>query len=123
MNDIQLTTNFKLSEFCNLHDDLSSEILGNITKLAKRLQELRDKLDKPIKITSGYRSPDHNQSVGGAKQSYHMKGMAVDCVVQDMEPKDVYKHLTDWQGGIGLYIAHLHLDIRPYRAAWKSNLP
>lgn len=123
MNDIQLTRNFKLSEFIDLKHPPSNEILGNITKLAKRLQQLRDKLGKAIKITSGYRDPEHNKNVGGAPQSYHMKGMAVDCVVQDMEPKDVYKHLTDWQGGIGLYVAHLHLDIRPYRATWKSNLP
>ena len=123
MIDIQLTPNFKLSEFCSLDQHITNEILGNIIKLAKRLQEFRDKIGKPIKITSGYRSPEHNKIIGGASNSYHMKGMAIDCVIDGMTPEQAYKQLTDWQGGIGLYIAHLHLDIRPYRAVWKSNKP
>jgi len=32
----------------------------------------------PIKVSSGYRSPAINATIGGAKASYHMRCMAVD---------------------------------------------
>lgn len=35
------------------------------------LDELRTKAGVPITITSSYRSPEHNRSVGGAKDSAH----------------------------------------------------
>jgi hypothetical protein len=34
--------------------------------------------DKPILISSGYRSPQVNAAVGGSVNSQHMSGMAVD---------------------------------------------
>ena len=48
------------------------------------LQPLRDKLGKPIIITSGYRCPRLNQAVGGVKNSQHLEGKAVDIVVNGM---------------------------------------
>ena len=36
------------------------------------LQALRTRLGKPLIIRSGYRSPEHNRAVGGAKASKHM---------------------------------------------------
>ena len=51
------------------------------------LQPLRDKLGKPIKVTSGYRCPKVNSLVGGAATSQHIKGQAADIVVQDMSIK------------------------------------
>lgn len=39
-----------------------------------------------IQITSGYRSPELNQMIGGAKGSYHTKGMAVDFVIHGVTP-------------------------------------
>lgn len=42
------------------------------------LQPIRQFLDEPITITSGYRSSRLNKAVGGAINSDHMKGMAAD---------------------------------------------
>ena len=42
------------------------------------LQKLRDDVDFPIKISSGYRCPAWNKSVGGHPNSSHMEGLAID---------------------------------------------
>ena len=36
-----------------------------------KLQALRNRLGKPLVLTSAYRSPEHNRAVGGAKASKH----------------------------------------------------
>ena len=50
------------------------------------LQPLRDKLGKPMTITSGYRNSEVNALVNGAKNSQHMKGQAVDFTVSGYTP-------------------------------------
>jgi uncharacterized protein YcbK (DUF882 family) len=47
-----------------------------------KLVKLRDLLGKPMKITSGYRSKETNDAVGGAENSPHMYGKAVDVYIQ-----------------------------------------
>ena len=47
-------------------------------KLLIMLDMVRDKFDKPIHITSGYRTVEHNARVGGTENSSHLKGLAVD---------------------------------------------
>lgn len=51
------------------------------------LQDLRNRLGKPIILNSAYRSPEHNKRVGGAKGSYHMKAMAFDCRQDNQDPQ------------------------------------
>ncbi|OAV67797.1 Zinc D-Ala-D-Ala carboxypeptidase precursor [Bacteroidales bacterium Barb6] len=43
------------------------------------LQPLRNAAGCPVTVTSGYRSPQLNKIVNGAKNSQHMKGQAADC--------------------------------------------
>lgn len=47
-------------------------------KLLIMLDMVRDKFDKPLHITSGYRTVEHNARVGGTENSSHLKGLAVD---------------------------------------------
>lgn len=56
------------------------------------LQPLRERLKKPVIITSGYRSHVVNKIVGGAQNSQHTKGQAVDIVVNGLTPAQ----LTDF---------------------------
>src|SRR5690606_18323309 len=51
-----------------------------------KLQALRDRLGKPLIINSGYRSPEHNRAVGGAKGSNHMEGIAFDVSMSNHDP-------------------------------------
>lgn len=53
------------------------------------LQPLREKLGKPIIITSGFRSGKVNELVGGVDNSQHLYGQAVDFVVNGMTPEQV----------------------------------
>lgn len=50
------------------------------------LQPIRDKIKKPMVITSGYRCPEVNKIVGGATNSQHLRGQAVDFKVNGMTP-------------------------------------
>jgi uncharacterized protein YcbK (DUF882 family) len=47
-------------------------------KLLVMLDMVRDKFDKPMYITSGYRTEKHNTKVGGTPNSSHLRGLAVD---------------------------------------------
>ena len=53
------------------------------------LQPIRDKLNKPMIITSGYRCPKLNTALGGSITSHHVKGMACDFVVNGLVVKAV----------------------------------
>lgn len=117
----QLTPNFKLGEFLHGASIPSSDILENLKQLANRLQVIRDLLNKPIIINSGYRSAQHNMEVGGASNSYHLRGMAADIVVPGMTAPQVQAFLKNWSGGLGAYQYFTHVDIRPTRARWKQS--
>ena len=42
------------------------------------ITELRKFIDKPIKVSSFYRCPEHNQQIGGTKNSAHLYGKGID---------------------------------------------
>jgi hypothetical protein len=57
----------------------SAEVLANMKLVAEKCFEpLREWYGKPITINSFYRSPALNKAVKGAKNSDHVKGMAID---------------------------------------------
>ena len=57
------------------------------------LQPLRDKLGKPMIITSGYRNSQVNKLVGGANNSGHLYGQAADFIVKGMTPAQVVEFI------------------------------
>lgn len=122
----KLTNSFSLEEFkCKDGGEIPNNILPNISILAHNLQALRDYVNKPISITSGYRSPKYNAKIGGAKDSQHCYGTAADIKVQGMTPKEValvieklIKEKKMIQGGIGIYPSWVHYDHRGVKARW-----
>ena len=82
-----LSKNFTLQEFTKsvtaIRNDIdnspNAEHIRNIQLLVKFvLQPLREGLNKPIRITSGYRSESLNKLIKGSKRSQHCKGQAAD---------------------------------------------
>lgn len=84
---MKITQNFTLEELC--HSDTAITLgldntpkkyqIEGLERLCKTiLQPLRDVVGSPIKVLSGYRSPNVNKAVGGAATSYHLQGLAVD---------------------------------------------
>lgn len=122
--DFHITPNFRFSEFLVPGHRLPDQIhVSNIFTLCHRLQVIRDVLNVPISITSGYRTPEHNASpaVGGSKHSYHVQGMAADIKLGGMAPSDFRSWARNWSGGMGAYSTFTHLDTRPYKARWNGG--
>jgi uncharacterized protein YcbK (DUF882 family) len=123
---MKITNNFSLQEFdSKCGREMPSQVVTNIIELAKNLQVLRDEVKKSIQITSGYRSPEHNAKVKGAKNSQHITGMAADIKVSGMTPKQVAEVIERLiaekkmkEGGIGIYKTWLHYDHRNTKARW-----
>lgn len=120
---MKLTKNFSLKEF----GDVPDEYIPNIQELANNLQVVRDFFDAPIKVTSGYRSPEHNKSTGGAKNSQHLLGKAADFKVKGIPPEVVTATIAALirigaikEGGIGLYKTWTHYDTRGTKARWRK---
>lgn len=115
LNDFPLTENFNLREFqCSCCGQVKIH-----PKLVEMLQVLREKVGRPVIITSGYRCPSRNMAVGGALQSYHMRGMAADIKVPGVSISRLAQ-LAESLGfnGIGLYPGFVHVDIRNGKARW-----
>lgn len=58
-----------------------------------------------INIVSGYRSPETNQQLeGAAKNSQHMRGMALDVSIPGLDHEKVAKDMATFvYGGVGMY--------------------
>lgn len=96
---MQISKNFNLWEFeksetavkYGIDNRVNSDIvLNNLTLLVWNvLQPLRDAVNKPIHIGSGYRCPKVNALVGGVPTSQHMKGQACDIKITGMTPYEI----------------------------------
>lgn len=72
--------------------DEKAAIVRNINLLVDNvLDPVRDMVNTPIIITSGYRSPQVNRLVGGVDNSQHMSGCAADFHVQGYNHSMMYE--------------------------------
>ena len=65
----------------------NAEVVALCALVFNVLQPLRDAMQEPIKIGSGYRCPALNKAVGGVWNSQHMKGEAVDLCIDGDKKK------------------------------------
>lgn len=81
-----LSAHFSLEELTatqqrGLSNDPPAPVLKRLAATAATMETVRTLLgDRPILVTSGYRSPEVNRAVGGSTTSAHMRGEAVDFI-------------------------------------------
>ena len=87
---MQLSKHFKLEEFeksqtaqrLGIKNKAGSGEIKNLTDVCYGvLEKVRVKYDKPVIVTSGYRSPELCEAIGSKATSQHTKGEAVDFEV------------------------------------------
>lgn len=88
---------------------IDPKLVNSINNLIIHLDQYRDYFT----ITSGYRTPKHNKKVGGVKNSFHMRGIAIDCYAKPLS----HEHIAERALKCGfttaiVYKSHVHLDIR-----------
>lgn len=108
-------------------------------ELAYMFESIRAIHGAPIGILSAYRTPAHNKSIGGARDSQHVHGRALDMTpprgvsiakftadvraLADQMWRDPL--LPDIIGGLGAYLTRgfLHADVRPGSrlVVWKGT--
>lgn len=97
--DTLLSPHFSLLELTSsptatrrgIDNTASPEIIQNLKLLCENILEpLRARLNEPIRITSGYRCEKLNKVIGGAKNSQHVLGQAVDFTVDSMSVEDLF---------------------------------
>lgn len=67
--------------------------LWELMVLARRCFEPFRSLVGPLRVTSGYRSPEVNAAVGGAQNSQHARGQAVDVAPLRMDARHAFEAL------------------------------
>jgi lysozyme len=106
-----------------LNTDPPVALWPNMERTAKVLQEARNRLKSPIRLTSIFRSPAYNKRIGGVSNSTHCVFNATDLVCA--QPASLYLVLLDlrregaFKGGLGLYRSFVHLDSRGHNATWR----
>ena len=88
---MQLSEHFTLEELTfsemairhGFNNTPSPEVLANLKVLASHLEDVRNVLGNPVRISSGYRSPVVNSLVGSKPSSAHVKGLAADFTCPD----------------------------------------
>jgi len=113
MTGHSLTRDFHSSEFlcshCGRH--------GVRLYFAEYLQGLRDHLNQPIRITSGYRCEHHPIEARKSKPGRHTEGIAADISGPPLiQIWRALLHFDRFTGiGVALHQNYIHLDMRPLR--------
>ena len=113
---------FKPEEFDSPDRSGSGIMMSHL--LIKLLEELRVKLNEPIKINSGYRTKEHNEKLKGAvENSAHTRGLAVDITCPDSSYRYVLVKAAIEIGflriGVGRDFLHLDMDEeKPQAVVW-----
>ncbi len=89
--------------------------------LAREFENIRAIVGAPIKIGSAFRTEAHNRSVGGARNSQHVQGRALDLyppkgwTIEKFHGviREYALNTKSMIFGLGRYPSFVHIDIRP----------
>ena len=129
---MQLSTNLSLAEVTKSATAIKRGIvneptithLENLRAIAEKIfQPLREEFMCPIAVTSGYRSRELNDAIGGSSRSQHCYGEALDLdadVYGVITNKDIFHYIQDnlnfdqliWEFGTDEEPAWVHVSYR-----------
>lgn len=83
-------------------------------------EKLREVIGRPLYLSSFFRCKEHNRIIGGAKNSQHLLGLAIDTPA-DQQAASVMAHVAKALGarGVKIYaLSHVHIDLRKSPRSW-----
>jgi zinc D-Ala-D-Ala carboxypeptidase len=101
---MRLTPNFSLEQLIRsetaererIDNTPAAEIVDNLRRLAQGLEQVQTLTGFPLEIASGYRCPELNARIGGARTSQHTRGQAADFTCDEFGPPlDIIKAIRD----------------------------
>lgn len=122
--DFKLSENFCVKEFACKD---GSDTIKIDLDLIPLIQRFRNYVETGVYFNSAYRTPSYNKKVGGATNSYHVKGQALDIPFLNS-----YKYLTSREKmcaffntlgvkGIIIYPTFIHVDTRTTKYHADNN--
>lgn len=142
---VQITKHFTLDELCasatakarGIQDKPSAQqIIALVYLTCYVLEPLREAMNEPIPISSGFRCEQLNRAIGGVSNSQHMKGQAADlCIGGDLERgKKWFNYIKNnlkfdqliWEhsrsGTYWVHVSFIHPDLGRNRRQVIDNL-
>src|SRR6056297_2398375 len=82
-------------------------------ELLELLDEAREHAGIPFVVTSGVRTPERNEAVGGTQSSAHTRGLAADLRAETSRERFLILEALILHGAqrIGVYPTHIHVDV------------
>lgn len=123
---VKLSANFTVGELVS-SGGRAADVARMSPQLVRCLQALRDRLGKPVRVSSGYRSWARNVALyrargGNPTFSRHCSGQAADISVAGMSGLDVAKAVLDSCGpdiAVGIGSTYAHVDVRGTWTRWS----
>lgn len=114
---MELSKHFTLQELTHsdtavrkgIQNTPTPEQVENLKMVASVLEQIRELVGKPVKVSSGFRCPELNRAIGGSKSSAHMQGLAADIYVDGMPAKQLAIAIRD---------AGIVMDQLIYEGSW-----
>lgn len=141
-SSVEINRNEKISKYFTMGEAIHSttakrrgiknfpdwEERTNIRYTARRLDEVREILGRPVVVSSWFRNKKLNRAVGGSSSSGHRKGMSVDIVLKRgkagrREFEKVRARLKSFDQLI--YYprrGHLHIGFKQYKAQERKEV-
>ena len=130
---MQLSENFSLNELTKsqtatrkgIDNKPTSEQVENLKALSINiLQKIRNHYERPVRVTSGYRSPDLCVAIGSSVKSQHAKGEAADFEITGIDNFDlaiwISKYL-EFDQLISEFYTNQHPDSGWVHCSYKSE--
>lgn len=93
---MDLSPHFAASELVRADDGPSALQVANLRALCERvLEPVRVLLGVPLRVTSGYRSREHNAAINGSPTSQHCLGLAADVVPVGLAADEAMRRIAE----------------------------